>query len=111
MCLTCISSLNEFTCHFLMYLFHFDNMGKLESEKRLVSHMPTKTSTNYTIIHKLYIKDGGRNNHLDMRESVSPRPIAAQSVDVRLPRQSQVVVATAGDVHCETRTCQQATVA
>ena len=42
-----------------------------------------------------------RASHLDVRQRVPVRPITGQSLNVLLSRQSQVVVATAGDVDCE----------
>lgn len=48
---------------------------------------------------------GNRNRkyHLDVGQSVSVCPIAAQSLHVLPSRQSQVVVATAGDVRCHSK--------
>lgn len=42
-----------------------------------------------------------KTRHLDVRQSASVHPVAGQTVDVLLPGQSQVVVATVGDVRCD----------
>lgn len=48
-----------------------------------------------------WMKTKSETRHLDVRQSVSVHPVAGQTVDVLLPGQSQVVVATVGDVRCE----------
>lgn len=40
-------------------------------------------------------------HYLNVRQGVSIHPIRSQTVDVLLPGQSHVVIATARDVHCE----------
>lgn len=48
-----------------------------------------------------------RKCHLDVGESVSIHPITGETVDVLLPRQSQVVIPTAGYVLCHDESREQ----
>lgn len=44
-----------------------------------------------------------RKYHLDVRQSVFVCPITAQSLQMLPSRQTQVVIATASDVHCQSK--------